>query len=239
MPELKSSLLIGTAISTAVLHTLIPDHWLPFVLIGRAREWSLRRTVLVSGLSTLIHIMLSLALAWGAIVAGSMAAGAIGHSLERASGVLLVVFGGLYAGWAWRKGGHFHPGGALLHQSGGHVDCSGDEGPAHPEHLHYHADGAMIGQPAGPGGFYLAVIVGLNPCVLVLPIVLAAVEQGAAAVMQVALAYGVTTGVLMVGLSALGVLAARQVRLPAIARQMEPVSGLLIALTGVVFLIVE
>ena len=54
MPELKSSLLVGTAISTAVLHTLIPDHWLPFVLIGRARNWSLRHTAILSSLSTLI-----------------------------------------------------------------------------------------------------------------------------------------------------------------------------------------
>ena len=40
MPETNLYVLTmaGTAVATSVLHTLIPDHWLPFVLIGRARR---------------------------------------------------------------------------------------------------------------------------------------------------------------------------------------------------------
>jgi len=34
------TLLLATAAATAAFHTLIPDHWLPFVLVGRARRWS-------------------------------------------------------------------------------------------------------------------------------------------------------------------------------------------------------
>ena len=52
-------LLMATAVSTALFHTLIPDHWLPFVLIGRARGWTGRTTFLVSGLSAAIHVLLS------------------------------------------------------------------------------------------------------------------------------------------------------------------------------------
>ena len=37
--------LTGAAVATGVLHTLIPGHWLPFVMIGRARGWSAGRTV--------------------------------------------------------------------------------------------------------------------------------------------------------------------------------------------------
>jgi len=43
--------LLTTAMATGLLHTLIPDHWLPFVLIGRAKNWSVRTTLAVSGLA--------------------------------------------------------------------------------------------------------------------------------------------------------------------------------------------
>ena len=37
--------LTATGFSIAALHAAIPTHWLPFVLIGRARGWSRRRTL--------------------------------------------------------------------------------------------------------------------------------------------------------------------------------------------------
>ncbi|NIV50251.1 MAG: hypothetical protein GWN46_27480, partial [Gammaproteobacteria bacterium] len=61
--------------------------------------------------------------------------------MEHATGPLLVLFGLVYAIWSWRKGGHFHPGGSLLHHGG--ESCDGQEGDANDEHLHYHADQAL------------------------------------------------------------------------------------------------
>jgi nickel/cobalt transporter (NicO) family protein len=43
--------LAGTAASLGLVHTVIgPDHYLPFIVIGRARRWTLRKTLLVSSL---------------------------------------------------------------------------------------------------------------------------------------------------------------------------------------------
>lgn len=229
------TLLLGTAAATAAFHTLIPDHWLPFVLVGRARGWGARTTAAVSGLSALVHTLLSIALGIGALVVGEGAARALGSRLERASGAMLVAFGTAYAIWAWRKGGHFHPGGALLHAHEAAEPCDGHEGPRNPEHLHYHADEAWI--RSGKGAVPLALIVGLNPCVLILPIMAATAASGPAAVAVVTLAYGLTTVALMVGLSVAGVKGARRIPVPAAARYMEAASGALIALAGLVFLI--
>ena len=239
MPGAVPSLLLLTAAATAAFHTLIPDHWLPFVLVGRARGWSARTTAAVSGLSALVHTVLSLALGLAALLLGQTVAHSVGERLERGSGVLLVVFGTAYALWAWRKGGHFHPGGALLHASDEGEHCDGHEGPESVDHLHYHADDAWIGKEAGKGAVPLAVIVGLNPCVLVLPIMVATAEQGPGAVALVTLAYSVTTIALMVGLSIAGVTGTRRLPVPAIARHMETASGILIAVCGVVFLLIE
>jgi ABC-type nickel/cobalt efflux system permease component RcnA len=228
-----------TTAATAAFHTLIPDHWLPFVLVGRARGWSARTTALVSGLSAFLHTLLSIVLGLIALRLGQTAARAVGERLERGSGLLLVVFGLIYAVWAWRKGGHFHPGGALLHAHDEKAQCDGQEGSGGSDHLHYHADDAWIRTEAGKGAIALAMIVGLNPCVLLLPILVATAEQGAGAVALVTLTYSVTTIALMVGLSVAGVRGTRRLRVPAVARHMETASGILIALCGVVFLMIE
>ncbi len=232
--------LLTTALATSLLHTLIPDHWLPFVLIGRARRWSVGRTALISGFSGLVHTLGSLMLGGIAWLIGIGAADALGETMERASLWLLIAFGGVYAAWAWRKGGHFHPGGARVHGSEPHEACDGHEGNTHPEHLHYHADDHLIREGAGADAdaWWLALIIGANPCVLVLPIMLAAVPGGAAAVGLVALFYSLPTILLMVGLAAVGVAGARRIRLPGAARHMEAASGILIAGVGVALLVI-
>jgi ABC-type nickel/cobalt efflux system permease component RcnA len=83
------------------------------------------------------------------------------------------------------------------------------------------------------------VIVGVNPCVLVLPIVLAAAEHGARVLSLVAVAYSATTIALMVGLSVAGVAGIRRFEPPGAARYMEMTSGLLIAAVGVAFWFLE
>ncbi len=231
--------LLGTAVSTALFHAMIPDHWLPFVLIGRARGWSLERTAAVSGASALLHTLLSVLLGLGALAIGLESAHALGQRLGRASAVLLVAFGLAYAGWAWRKGGHFHPGGALVHSQQEPAACAGAEGSSNPDHLYYHADTELIRGTSGRGDLYLALIVGLNPCILVLPILLATAEQGPVAVASITLAYSLTTIVLMVGLSVAGVAGSRGLPVPGAARYMEAASGLLIALVGIVFWMLE
>jgi len=193
----------------------------------------------VSGFSAFVHTLLSIALGLLALGLGQTAAAAVGERLERASGVLLVAFGLAYALWAWRKGGHFHPGGALLHAGNEHDRCDGREGFVESEHLHYHADDAWIRTEAGKGALSLALIVGLNPCVLLLPIMVATADEGRGAVALVTVAYSVTTIALMVGLSVVGVAGTRRLRVPAVARHMETASGILIALCGAVFLLVE
>jgi nickel/cobalt exporter len=238
VPGAIPSLLLLTAATTAAFHTLIPDHWLPFVLVGRARHWSARTTVAVSGFSAVVHTLLSAVLGVAALTLGQSVAHAVGERLERGSGILLVLFGAAYALWAWRKGGHFHPGGRLLHARDEAEHCDGHDGPAATDHLHYHADDAWIGKDAGKGALPLALIVGLNPCVLVLPIMVATANQGAGALALVTVAYSVTTIALMVGLSVAGVVGARRLPVPPVARHMETASGLLIAVVGLVFLLI-
>lgn len=49
--------LSATGFSVAALHAAIPTHWLPFVMIGRARGWSRRRTLAAVALAGGGHIL--------------------------------------------------------------------------------------------------------------------------------------------------------------------------------------
>ena len=52
--------LITTAALLGVTHTLLgPDHYIPFVALGKARSWSLKRTLLITILSGFGHVLSS------------------------------------------------------------------------------------------------------------------------------------------------------------------------------------
>ncbi|MCY4119468.1 MAG: hypothetical protein OXG72_00915 [Acidobacteria bacterium] len=105
-PTQTTTLLLGTAASLAVVHTLLGiDHSLPFVALGRARRWALGRTLLVTALCGAGHVASSVLI--GAVGVGlSIATDAL-LWLESARGELaaslLIGFGLAYAAWAvWR-----------------------------------------------------------------------------------------------------------------------------------------
>jgi len=63
--------LIITAVSIGIIHTLAgPDHYLPFVVLSKARKWSNIRTINIVILSGLGHIMSSIVIGFIGIAAG-------------------------------------------------------------------------------------------------------------------------------------------------------------------------
>lgn len=60
---LEIQLLTITALSIGFIHTLIgPDHYLPFIAIGKARNWSLRRSLCVTFACGAGHVLSSVVL---------------------------------------------------------------------------------------------------------------------------------------------------------------------------------
>lgn len=56
-------LLCGTAASLGLIHTALgPDHYLPFIMMGRARQWSLSKTAWITFLCGLGHVLSSVVL---------------------------------------------------------------------------------------------------------------------------------------------------------------------------------
>ena len=128
-----------TAISIGFFHTLLgPDHYLPFIVMARARRWSLLKTGWITFLCGIGHIMSSVLL--GIIGAALGIAVTRLEILESFRGNLaawaLIAFGLVYFIWGLRQAIRNRPH-AHLHD---HID-EGDHVHTHvhnKEHLHIH-----------------------------------------------------------------------------------------------------
>ena len=128
-----------TAVSIGFFHTLLgPDHYLPFIVMARARRWSLLKTGWVTFLCGIGHIMSSVLLGIIGVVLGIAVTRL--EILESFRGNLaawaLIAFGLVYFIWGLRQAIRNRPH-AHLHD---HID-EGDHVHTHvhnKEHLHIH-----------------------------------------------------------------------------------------------------
>jgi sulfite exporter TauE/SafE len=103
-PELP--LLLMTAATIGVLHTIFgPDHYLPFIAMARARNWSSRRTAVVTTLGGIAHVGSSVVIGLGGLYFGTnvLKLQAIESSRGEIAGWLLLGFGVAYMIWGIRR----------------------------------------------------------------------------------------------------------------------------------------
>ncbi len=95
-----------TAASIALVHTLFgPDHYLPFVVLARARKWSKARTVWMTILCGIGHVGSSVLIGFIGITAGIALSKLNYFESVRANiaGWLFIGFGLFYALWGLRR----------------------------------------------------------------------------------------------------------------------------------------
>ena len=102
----ETGILIATAATIGVVHTLLgPDHYLPFVALARSRSWSLRRTVAVTAVCGVGHVLGSIALGFLGLAFGWALSGLVDFAALRGTvaGWLLLAFGLAYTAWGVRR----------------------------------------------------------------------------------------------------------------------------------------
>jgi hypothetical protein len=124
-PEL---LLVGAIGAVGVLHTIVPDHWLPIALIARQRGWSRGETARAALQAGTGHVLSTLAIALVVWVAGVALAQRFGELINALSGIALVGFGGWVALSAWHE----------LHSEKAHRHRHGHD-HSNPHHYHQYA----------------------------------------------------------------------------------------------------
>ena len=96
-------LLIGAVAAVGVLHTIVPDHWVPITLIARQRGWSRSETARASFQAGIGHVMSTLLIAVVVWLAGVAFATRFGHLVDTATSIALIGFGGWIALGALRE----------------------------------------------------------------------------------------------------------------------------------------
>jgi hypothetical protein len=209
--------LVAAAVSIGSLHTLAPDHWVPFTALARAQRWSGRRTALVTAVCGLGHVTGSVALGLLSVFLGVELLERFGRRLESASGLLLIGFGVAYAVWGLRRSARAH-----RHAFGHH------HGHRH-EHGHSHTPSSL-----SPWGLFL--VFTADPCVAVIPLIFAAAPLGWPTTVSVIVAYEVATIGTMVALVLPTRAAATVARGAWVDRHGDAVAGAVVALVGMAVL---
>ena len=131
-------LLLGAAATVAILHSILPDHWVPLAVVARTQRWSVSRVARVSALASLGHVVASLVL--GGIIA------LIGLQFQRQLdtqqghiiGGILILTGIGFLIWGLVGGGHKHSGEGHSHNHGLKQEHNHAEEHNHEEHGHGH-----------------------------------------------------------------------------------------------------
>jgi hypothetical protein len=100
--------LMLAAATVGSLHTLAPDHWVPFAALARASKWTSRQTARITVLCGFGHVTVSALLAILASFAGQRVLEKLGAQLEHQATYLLMAFGFMYLIWGLRRSFHGH-----------------------------------------------------------------------------------------------------------------------------------
>jgi ABC-type nickel/cobalt efflux system permease component RcnA len=229
-------LLMLTAVAIGFVHTIVgPDHYLPFVAMSAARNWTRRKTMLVTALCGVGHVT-------GSVLIGfvGIAIGASLHHLQWLEGLrgdlaawALIAFGLAYMAWglkqAWRSRQHSHD---HVHADGTrHRHSHGHH--ARDEHLHVHlqvdTDSVRSITP-----WALFVIFILGPCEALIPLLMYPASQHSWwGMVAVVAAFAVTTIVTMMLIVHLAVRGLERFPLASAERYSHALAGAALSLCGV------
>jgi nickel/cobalt transporter (NicO) family protein len=250
MHESLFALLVLAAVSIGSLHSIAPDHWVPFAALGRARRWSAWQTARLTILCGFGHVTASVILGLLGLVFGVELLQHYGQRMESAAGLLLIGFGLAYAAWGIRRAAaaHIHGhagrqhgdpcGGALAHSAHAydgvrhHHDQHHDDRDHdnHQHHHHHHFDHEHEGHRLTPWTLFL--LFSADPCVAVIPLLFAAAPLGVTRTIAVVAAYEAATIGAMVALVLPAQVAARRVRGAWVDRFGDAAAGGIIACVG-------
>ena len=190
MIDSSAMILAGTAVTIGVIHTLVgPDHYLPFIVMGEARKWSLKKTLTITMLCGIGHVLSSVVVGFIGIAAGLSLSKLELFESSRGSiaAWLLIAFGLIYMLLSirnlYRKKKHVH--------SHHHTD-----GTRH-EHEHNHFSGhSHVHSPEGKSltPWILFLIFVLGPCEPLIPLLMyPAAENNIGGVIFVSSLFSVAT----------------------------------------------
>jgi nickel/cobalt transporter (NicO) family protein len=225
----ETILLVGTAATIGLIHTLLgPDHYIPFIVLSKARKWGTAKTTLVTLLCGLGHILSSVILGLVGIALGVavFSLEAIESFRGEIAAWILIIFGFTYFIWgihrALRSRQHEH---THVHQneevhSHSHSHIS--------EHSHVHISDSRSLTP-----WALFIIFILGPCEPLIPLVMyPAAKQSMITVTLVSIVFGLTTIGTMLAVVLASSYGFSKISIPRLEKYSHALAGLAILVCG-------
>jgi len=216
------------------IHTLLgPDHYLPFIMIGRARNWSIPFLLFVTVSCGIGHVLGSVILGFAGIFFG-ISLGFL-ENIEAARGNLagwfLIGIGIAYAVWgirySIRRRKHIHP---HSHDNDNHQHSHNHLGG----HTHIHGDLKTVTPWA------LFIIFVLGPCEPLIPLLMyPASKHGWLDLALVTLSFGFITILTMSSIVFLLYKGSLKINLGFLERHMHATAGIIIAISGILIKVFE
>lgn len=221
--------LLGTAATIGLVHTIVgPDHYLPFIMLSRARKWSSMKTAVITFLCGVGHVVSSVVLGFLGIAIG-VAVFKL-ESIEAMRGEiaawLLIIFGFTYFIWGIRRAIQNQPHKHL------HFDKS-DEGYIHSheskgQHRHSHDAGKHSLTP-----WVLFTIFVFGPCEPLIPLIMYPAAKGSMTdVAMVASVFGLVTIGTMISVVMIAYFGMSNLQFNRFERYSHAFAGLIIFLCG-------
>jgi nickel/cobalt exporter len=223
------TLLSVTAISIGFIHTILgPDHYLPFIVLSEAKKWTLRKTMLITFLCGIAHVLSS-------VVLGLIGIG-VGISVNKLVAVesfrgniaawLFIAFGLVYMVISIRNlirkkrhsHSHFHFGGEHHAHEHDHLQ----------EHTHVHEADIVKTTP-----WILFIIFVFGPCEPLIPIVMyPAAQNNLSGAIIVSLLFSVVTITTMLSIVVAFKLGLSRINLKPVEKYSHVIAGSMILLSG-------
>lgn len=225
----EAQVLLLTAASIAFMHTVLgPDHYLVFTAMGKARRWSLAKTMRVTALCGLGHVASSMVIGAIGIVMGAqlMTLVQIEGARGNLAGYALLAFGLVYFAWGLKKAGR----GRVHSHVHVHDDVVHEHAHDHSKnHAHVHAEGAR--NAITPWAMFIIFVLG--PCEALIPLFMyPAAQKSGGLVVAVALVFACVTLLTMLILVAVTTIGLDRLRLPSSGRYAHAVAGASVAVCG-------
>ncbi|MGA2471554.1 MAG: hypothetical protein ABSG64_12810 [Solirubrobacteraceae bacterium] len=180
--------LIAAAAGVGLGHAILPDHWMPLAVIGRAQRYPVRRVARLSILAGIAHVLVSILLGAVIIIVGLQ----FRSSIERAQGVIV---------------------GSVLILTGVGFAIYELTRRRYPEHhLHEHAHESDGGRVRGAAAIMVPFGAAASPDLTILPVFLAATAAGAFAAVGALVVFAAVTITTIVTLTLLACFGGYQIK---------------------------
>jgi nickel/cobalt exporter len=194
--------LFAAAAGVGFGHAILPDHWVPLAVLGRARRYPLSKIARLSGLAGVAHVLLSIVLGGAIIAVGLQFRSSVSSAQDAIIGGLLIATGLGFAVLQATGRGHHHD------HADDHDHAHDDDHAHDHDHDHDHAAGSHrhADPDAGHGVGRLAAIMvpfgaAASPDLTILPVFLAATTAGVATAIGSVVIFGAVTIGTIVGLT--------------------------------------